>query len=130
MEILDSWMEYGSELRKKLLIERARLFEQLRKIDSALRSMPGPNIAEPALPAINGAAEMSVPDLVYSVLRAQEHALTVQELIETLNRLRPDIDERNVHSALYRGVRNGLLVRQGKRGSSLYRMRQNAEETA
>ena len=65
---------------------------------------------------------MSVPELVAHVLRGKPTGLSGSAIIQEIVKLRPDVEEANIRSAIYKDSvkQNGRLSRRGQRGEFTY----------
>jgi hypothetical protein len=91
-----------------------RLLAELRTSERQVSAPPSADAQE--------LAKLSTPEMVYYVLRKFPSGLSGSAIIEGINRLRGDVEEDNIRSAIYRESTkvSGRLARKGPKGEYIY----------
>ncbi len=124
---LKQWTEEGAELRQYLLHERDKHMAAVKEIDTLLAGMPA-HLTEKAdkpgvAPRKATAAPMegdSMPETVKGVLAVAHKPMDSSEIIAAVKSVRAEVDERLVHSAIYRLAKRGKIHATGSKGSRRY----------
>ncbi len=119
---LGHWVEEGRRLRDALIAERKALLQRLTELDHAMAMLPKPVRGEEVQVPMDQGIFQGVPEMVRNQLRASgPRGMTAEEIIAALEQVAPGLDTRNIHSALYRGVKRGEFIKTGRRGTSRYK---------
>ena len=125
-----AWLTEGDALRSQLIAEKQGLMARMRDIDKVLSAMPVPRETSLATDKSQSKtlkpAAVSAPDVARQILASASAPMTSTDILKLAEMMYSDIDERNIHSALYRLRKSGAITVQGSKGSMKYSLKKAA----